>query len=82
MPFTDFLPGTDPSRSSVNTFQFLQQLGVPTGALPDGSPNFMNFYTKSIHRGADKENTENGVTDVTTITAPGGGFSKSYGKNL
>ena len=81
MPFTDFLPGTDPSRSSINTIQFLQQLGVPTGELPDGSPNLMNFYMRAIHKGADKENTENGVTDVTTYTLPGGGLSKSYGKN-
>ena len=70
MPFTDFLPGTDPSRSSVNTIQFLQKLGVPTGTLPDGSPNLMNFYMKAIHKGAHKEQTENGASDTTLIPSP------------
>ena len=81
MPFTDFLPGTDPSRSSVNTIQLLQELGVPTGTLPDGSPNLMNFYMKAIHKGADKEQNENGVIDIVTFTPPIiGGLSKSFGK--
>ena len=31
MPFTDFLPGEDPARASVNTIQILQKLGIPTG---------------------------------------------------
>lgn len=77
MPFTDFLPGTDPSRSSVNTIQFLQELGIPTGTLPDGSPNLMNFYMKAIHKGADKEKTENGVSDTTTFTTGGLAISQT-----
>ena len=70
MPFTDFLPGTDPSRSSINTVQFLQELGVPTGALPDGSPNMMNFFMKGIHKGAHKEQIENGVSDSIVLPNP------------
>jgi hypothetical protein len=77
MPFTDFLPGTDPSRSSVNTVQFLQELGVPTGALPDGSPNMMNFFMKAIHKGADKEQSENGVSDTVTLTTGGLAISQT-----
>lgn len=59
-----FLPGKDANRASVNTIQFLQKLGVPTGVLPDGSPNFMNFFNKAVHKGADKEEAENGVSDA------------------
>jgi hypothetical protein len=77
MPFTDFLPGTDPSRSTVNTLQFLQKLGVPTGTLPDGSPNLMNFYMKAIHKGAHQEQTENGVSDTTTVTTGGIAISQT-----
>ena len=77
MPFTDFLPGTDPSRSSINTVQFLQELGVPTGALPDGSPNMMNFFMKAIHKGADKEQSENGVSDTVTLTTGGVAISQT-----
>ena len=71
MPFTQFLPGTDPSRANVNTIQFLQQLGIPTGTLPDGSPNLMNLYDKMSKKGADKEEAENGVSDAEVWTPSG-----------
>jgi hypothetical protein len=69
-----FLPGTDPNRSTINTIQFLQDLGVPTGPLPDGSVNLMVLYNLATHKGADKENSENGkvqvVPDVRCATDP------------
>jgi hypothetical protein len=71
MPFTQFLPGTDPSRASVNTIQFLQQLGIPTGTMPDGSPNLMNLFDKMSKKGADKEEAENGVSDAEVWTPSG-----------
>ena len=71
MPFTQFLPGTDPSRASVNTIQFLQELGIPTGTMPDGSPNLMNLFDKMSKKGADKEEAENGATDAEVWTPSG-----------
>ena len=71
MPFTEFLPGTDPSRANVNTIKFLQELGMPTGTLPDGSPNLMNLYDKMSKKGADKEEAENGVSDAEVWTPAG-----------
>jgi len=71
MPFTEFLPGSDPSRSSVNTLQFLQKIGVPTGTLPDGSPNIMNLFDKAGKQGTAKEETENGVSDAEVWTPLG-----------
>jgi hypothetical protein len=71
MPFTQFLPGTDPSRASVNTIQFLQELGIPTGTLPDGSPNLMNLFDKMSKKGADKEEAENGASDAEVWTPSG-----------
>lgn len=69
-----FLPGTDPNRSTINTIEFLQELGLPTNALPDGSPNLMVLYNLATHKGADKENSENGkvqvVPDVRCATDP------------
>jgi hypothetical protein len=83
MPFTDFLPGEDPARSSVNTIQLLQGLGVPTGTLPDGTPNLMNFYMKAIHKGAHKERIENGVSDTTILPNPLPPYTpKIYTKNV
>ena len=60
--------------------QILQKLGVPTGTLPDGSPNIMNFYMKAIHKGAHKEKTENGVTDSATFGPNGVSFT--YSKDI
>jgi len=71
MPFTEFLPGTDPSRASVNTIQFLQKIGIPTGTMPDGSPNLMNLYDKMAKKGSDKEEAENGVSDAEVWTPLG-----------
>jgi hypothetical protein len=58
------LPGTSPERSTINTIQGLQSLGIPTGVLPDGSPNLMLLYNLATHRGASKENDENGKVEV------------------
>jgi hypothetical protein len=56
----DFLPGTSPDRSTINTIELLQKVGIPTGTLPDGSPNLMGIYNLMTHKGADKEQSENG----------------------
>jgi hypothetical protein len=65
LALSGFLPGTDPSRSTINTIEFLQELGLPTNALPDGSPNLMVLYNLATHKGADKENSENGKIEAT-----------------
>jgi len=64
LALSGFLPGTDPNRSTINTIEFLQELGLPTNALPDGSPNLMVLLTLATHKGADKENSENGKVQV------------------
>ena len=68
---TKFLPGTSPERSTINTIQELQSLGIPTGTLPDGSPNLMLLYNLSTHKGADKEESEHGGGDGVAITPEG-----------
>jgi hypothetical protein len=40
--------------------ELLQGLGVPTGTLPDGSPNLMLLYNLVSNKGVDNENAENG----------------------
>ena len=69
-----FLPGTSPERSTINTIEFLQGVGIPTGVLPDGSPNLMGIYNLMTHKGADKENSENGNAQTGVVT-PFGTFS-------
>lgn len=62
---SDFLPGYSASRGVINSIKNLQFLGIPTGPLPDGSPNLMNQMIDAVLSGADKEMSENGVSDIT-----------------
>jgi HPt (histidine-containing phosphotransfer) domain-containing protein len=68
---TQFLPGYSPERATINTIELLQSVGIPTGPLPDGSPNLMGVYNLMSNIGADSEETENGKTEGTVITPLG-----------
>ena len=78
---TQFLPGTSPERSSINTIEELQKLGIPTGTLPNGSPNLMLLFNLSSNKGADKEENENGKVEGTVIVPPlTGGILRVFAK--
>ena len=62
----DLLPGFSPQRANVNFLQLLQQVGIPTGTLPDGSPNLMALYQLLSNKAWDKEWSENSKT----VTVP------------
>lgn len=79
--FTQFLPGTSPERATINTLELLQSVGIPTGTLPDGSPNLMGVYNLMTHKGADKEESENGKVEGLVIVPPlTGGPLRIFGK--
>jgi hypothetical protein len=63
---SQFLPGYSPERATINTIELLQGLGIPTGTLPDGSPNLMLLYNLMSNKGADTENAENGKIQAIT----------------
>lgn len=65
-----FLPGTSPERAFINVIEELQALGVPTGTLPDGSPNLMLLYNLATHKGSEKEKAQNGTIDAKIIVPP------------
>jgi hypothetical protein len=67
----DFLPGTSASRASINTIEELQKLGIPTGTLPDGSPNLMLLADLASKRATKKESAQNGKLDAIGISADG-----------
>ena len=74
-----FLPGTSPERETINTIQYMQELGLPTEPLPDGSPNKMIQFASAVLKGKAKENAESGRTDVTiNPTDPTKGVGLSY----
>jgi hypothetical protein len=75
LALSSVLPGFSPERATINTIEILQGLGIPTGALPDGSPNLMLLYNLATNKGNDKEQAENGKVEV--VTAAGPGFGKS-----
>jgi hypothetical protein len=75
--FADFLPGYSPERATINTIQFLQEVGIPTGTLPDGSPNLMLVYNLVSNRGVDLERAENEKVEVVMKT-PFTGIGKAF----
>jgi hypothetical protein len=79
------LDGYSPTRSFLNTVQNLQELGVPTGPMPDGSPNKFLASVKAMIDGNSKEIAENGKVAIgigpLTITPAGITIPKdAYGK--
>jgi hypothetical protein len=70
------LPGYSPERATINSIQILQALGIPTGTLPDGSPNLMLLYTLASNKAVDQEESENGKVEVV------GAYGPSFGKKI
>jgi len=78
---TQALPGFSAERAQINVIEELQKLGIPTGAMPDGTPNIMNQFMGGLTRGMDKEESENGTIDATVLVPPiTGGLLTVYGK--
>ena len=73
---SQFLPGYSPERATINTIELLQGLGIPTGTLPDGSPNLMLLYNLMSNKGVDAENAENGKVTI-VLTDPTSGTGKA-----
>ena len=68
------LPGYSPERATINAIEGLQKLGIPTGTLPDGSPNLMLLYNLITNKAVDKERAENEKLQIvmnSTITGVG-----------
>ena len=70
------LPGTSPERATTNAIELLQGMGIPTGTLPDGSPNLMLLYNLASNKGIDREESENGKVEVVGLSGP------AFGKKL
>jgi hypothetical protein len=64
LALSELLPGFSPTRAAINVIESLQKKGLPTGPLPDGSPNKMVQFLKSIIEGVDAEESENGFTQI------------------
>jgi HPt (histidine-containing phosphotransfer) domain-containing protein len=68
---SQFLPGSSPERATIATIELLQSVGIPTGPLPDGTPNLMTIYNLMTNKGIDDEETENGKVEGVVVTPAG-----------
>lgn len=57
---SELLDGYSSTRSFLNIIDEFEQLGLPTGPMPDGSPNLMLASIKATLDGMDKEEAQNG----------------------
>jgi len=54
--------GTSAIRAFTNTIENLQQLGIPTGPMPDGSPNMGMISMLQQIKASEKESAQNSKT--------------------
>ena len=76
------LPGYSSERATLNVIEQLQKLGLPTGPMPDGTPNQMNLSIKSLISGIDQEQTENGKVETAVKLPPPFGLISTIGKSM
>lgn len=81
------LDGFSETRAFIGAIEELQKLGIPTGALPDGSPNIGVLSILGQMKAAANEQAENGKLQVgippLTITPAGISLpSNAFGKAL
>ena len=81
------LPGMSKTRMLANVLQEMEKAGLPTGDLPDGSPNLMVQDKKSGIGGMLDEMQENGKVEIfipplaispAGVTLSAKGVGKSY----
>jgi hypothetical protein len=64
------LPGISAEQMTINTIQILQSIGVPTGPLPDGSPNLMLQFNLAANKGIVSNITEEGKVETIGMAGP------------
>lgn len=84
---SQLLDGYSETRAFINVIEELQKIGIPTGDLPDGSPNLEVLSKFATIKGMNLEETENGKVQVAvgplTITPAGLTVPQSvFGKKL
>jgi len=82
MLFANLLPGYSPNRAFINTIEEMQKSGLPTGPLPDGSPNLDLQAKFSQMKGMDKEQKINGKTPGAVSLPPPYGNVTTISKSI
>jgi hypothetical protein len=81
------LSGYSTEKAFMNAIENLNSIGVPTGPMPDGSPNKFVASIYAMFEAQDREEAENGynVIGVPELTVLPIGVSipkKAYGKSI
>lgn len=86
LSFSSLLPGYSADRAFINGIEEMQKLGIPTGPMPDGSPNIQLASIYSGMQGQDKEESQNGKLEVflpsLSVTPGGTIINKATGKKM
>jgi hypothetical protein len=80
---TELLDGFSNTRAFINIIDEYQKLGLPTGPLPDGSPNLMIISKLAEISGVQREQNENGKVQIfikPLTILPGGGTTLPNGE--
>jgi hypothetical protein len=73
LALSPILPGISAEQMTIKAITALQSLGVPTGTLPDGSPNLMLQFNLAANSAIVSNITEDGKLEVITAAGPGTG---------
>ena len=72
---SEFLGGYSESRAFIGAIEEFQKLGIPTGALPDGSPNLTVLSFFGMMKAMENEKNENGKVQIASgpyVVTPAG----------
>lgn len=84
---SQLLDGYSESRAFIGTIEEMQKLGIPTGPMPDGSPNLELLSRFAQLKAQAKEDSENGKVQVAVgplsitpagLTVPASSFGKKF----
>ena len=70
LALSGLLPGISPEKMTVGAIDALQALGIPTGGLPDGSPNLMLQFNMASNRGISTNIAEDGKIEGIGLGGP------------
>jgi hypothetical protein len=84
---TKLLDGYSESRAFIGAIEEMQKLGIPTGAMPDGSPNLDVLSKFAQMKAMAKEDAENNKLEIVvppiTMTPAGvTAFGTALGKKI
>lgn len=72
---SEFLGGYSESRAFIGAIEEFQKLGIPTGALPDGSPNLTVLSFFGMMKAMESEKNQNGKVQIASgpyVVTPSG----------